>query len=202
MSLLTVIIPTREFLGAGNITLKSLLQQSFQDFEIIIQLDLDLKGACWARNQGFRYCSSKYVLFCDDDIDWDPKALEVMVTLLEQHPEVAYCYCGYRMADLEYSIIEFDPIRLMRLNYISTMSVVRTEDFPGFDEKIQRLQDWDVWLQMLSKNKLGKWCGRILFKTEKRLGVTFGSNLTYDQARDIVKEKHWGWIVSRLLLSP
>lgn len=190
--LLTVVVPSKDYLTADNITLKSLAKQTFQDFRIVIKMDLECKGAPWARNQGFKYCNTDYVLFCDDDIDWKPEALEIMVQRLRDTPGADYCYCGYTMEGTLYCTIEFDPERLRCLNYISTMSVLRTTSFPGFDENIKRLQDWDLWLQLLKVGKVGVWCGQVLFDTKKRLGLTFGNNTTYDQAKDIVKEKHFG----------
>jgi hypothetical protein len=62
-----------------------------------------------------------------------------------------------------------------RGNIVSTMSLVRKRDFPGFDESIRRLQDWDVWLTMLSQGKKGVHCGSVIFETiTKQGGITFG----------------------------
>ena len=45
------------------------------------------------------------------------------------------------------------------------MSLIRRKDFPqsGWDESIKKLQDWDLWLQMLSEGKTGLWIPQVLF---------------------------------------
>lgn len=85
---------------------------------------------------------------------------------------------------------EFDAERLLQTNYISTMSLIRRVAFPGFDERIQRLQDWDLWLTMLGQGKTGVYCGATVFSTKERDGITRNGSMGWDEANKIIKQKH------------
>ena len=151
---LTVIIPHREGENA-DITLKSLSHQTYENFSIIVVSD-EGRGANWARNRGFMQASSEFVLFSDNDIEWHSMALETMMKTLKRFPSASYCYGRFIVyggtgpdAGTVWGHEPWDSKLLKDHNYISTMSVIRSKDFPGFDEDIMRLQDWDLWLTML-----------------------------------------------------
>jgi len=188
-NLLTVVIPVRA--GATpEITLRSLNQQTFRDFSLVISPDAETRGANWARNRGFALVKTRLVLFSDDDIRWQPDGLEILVRCLEKHPEASYVYGWYSIGDRTFCQRDFDARELRKQNYISTMSVIQVADFPGFDESIQRLQDWDLWLTILERGKVGVYCGAKVFSTQWRgRGITEGS-LPWDVAEKIVREKH------------
>lgn len=183
MSKITVVIPCREGENADT-TIESLASQTFQDFSIIVSYD-ENKGAQYARNKGFKKVNTEFVLFSDNDIEWKPEALEILLKTLQNNPEKSYAYCGYEMEGLIQCNVEFDENILKQMNYISTMSLIRTSDFPGFDEEIKRFQDWDLWLNMLSRSKTGVYCGKILFST-KPSGITKGDPT---EAVNIIKSK-------------
>jgi hypothetical protein len=86
--------------------------------------------------------------------------------------------------------VEFDAQRLRRHNFISTMSLVRRADHPGFDESLVRAQDWDLWLTMLEQGKVGVYCGRRIFRSAVRPGITYGGGTSWAKAVQIVKAKH------------
>lgn len=193
MKRLTVVVPAKEQLTRPNPTLDTLDFQTYRDFNVVVQVDQGM-GSNWARNRGFELCKSELVLFCDDDIHWTRDALEVMVGCLDQHSEASFCYCSYKLDDKVWCTRDYDDKTLRLINYISTMSVIRTAHFPGFDENIRRLQDWDLWLMMLREGHTGVWCGRLCFETYHRQGITFGNSLTWQQAVDLVKAKHKDWL--------
>ena len=188
MPLLSVVIPVRQG-GNAEITLASLQQQTFQDFQVI-QFPDKRGNANWARNRGFELCLSPCILFSDDDIQWEPDALQVLMAALEQNPNASYAYGAYRCGKRINSGQEFDAKELRRKNYISTMSVIRSEHFSGFDESLQRLQDWDLWLTMLERGHVGVFCGRTIFTTEVRPGITHSSKISWHEAERIVRTKH------------
>jgi len=188
--LLTIIIPCRE--GEGQeLTLKSLGAQTFQGFTIVVSND-EGKGANFARNKGFSQCKTPYVLFSDNDLEWEPNSIESMLAFLMSNPYASYVYGWYLRGEKICSREPFNVELLKKKNFINTMAIIRTKDFPGFDEKIKRLQDWDLWLNMLSKNKKGVFLDKQIFKTvgDNGRGITFGNKLSYDAAVKIVKEKY------------
>jgi len=156
----------------------------------IVSSDDDLKGANWARNEGFKGVDTEYVLFSDNDINWHENALESLLDTLERTPEASYSYGAYKIGSITQCNEKFNADELRKRNYISTMSLIRTKDFPGFDEKIQRFQDWDLWLTMLEQGKTGVYCGRIIFDTPLKDGITHNGKLTLFEAYNIIKDKH------------
>lgn len=179
---LTVIIPRRMSEGA-DLTLNSLATQTFQDFTTIVVPDQG-KGANWARNEGFKSVTGEFVLFSDNDISWKPNALEIMIAALNRFPNASYSYGRYKIGDLIVGHKLFSPIDLLKNNYISTMSIIRSKDFPGFDENLHRFQDWDLYLNLLiNHNKRGVYCNELIFETPLRDGISIGGQSTEDALR-------------------
>ncbi len=189
MNALSVVIPVREN-GSPEITLRSLAQQTFRGFDVIVSWDQ--KGnANWARNHGAERAKSPLILFSDDDIRWEPDALAVLIHALEGAPAASFAYGGYENGERTQCDRPFDADRLRRGNYISTMSLIRREHFPGFDETVERLQDWSLWLTMIDQGRVGVYCGSLIFRTDKGNGITYGgSGPTWAEACAIVKGKH------------
>jgi len=156
----------------------------------IVVEDKQKKGANWARNKGFEQVDTEFVLFSDDDIKWRENALESLLEALERNPEASYSYGAYVMDGNVYCDQEFDEDLLLLTNYISTMSLIRTKDFPGFDESLGRFQDWDLWLTMLENGKKGVFCGEIIFDTDVRDGITHNGKVGIEEAFLKIKEKH------------
>jgi glycosyltransferase involved in cell wall biosynthesis len=184
---LSIVIPVRVG-GSVETTLRSLTGQTFQDFDIIISQD-ERSSASWARNRGFEFVKTEYVLFSDDDIEWLPNGLESLMTAIKLNPQAAYAYGSYQMGGRLYCDQVFDPVILHQRNYISTMSVIRSAEFPGFDESLDRLQDYELWLRMLTGGRTGVYCGRLIFKTERRSGITYDGCTSYETAFQRVHEK-------------
>src|SRR5215471_13264577 len=109
MSKVSVIIPTHnraEFLQSA---ITSVLNQTFQDFEIIIVDDASKdhtrevianfndarikvihnqvsKGAAGARNIAITNSNCEYIAFLDDDDEWLPEKLKIQTCLLDNSP--------------------------------------------------------------------------------------------------------------------
>lgn len=188
--ILTIIIPVRKGENAW-VTIKSLCESKFKNFQILVVHDYYNNGSNATRNRGFKYVDTEYVLFSDNDIEWNENAIGCMINELETNKEISFCYGSYEMNGKKHCDCDFDLQKLKRRNYISTMTIIRTIHFTGFDESIKRLQDWDLWLSMISNGLIGKYCGKTIFKTAVRNGITFGNNISYDEAYNIVKNKHF-----------
>ena len=188
--ILTIVIPCREDEGQES-TLKSLGKQTIQNFSIIVSYD-EGKGANFARNKGFKLCDTQYVLFSDNDLTWEPDSIETMLDVLRSNPESAYVYGWYLRGKNICSKKPWNVSALKKQNFINTMAIIRAKDFPGFDEKIERLQDWDLWLTMLENGKTGIFLDKQVFSTNGNngTGITFGNKLGYDEAKQIVMENH------------
>lgn len=187
--LISIIIPSR--VGEEIVSKKYLENQSYKKLEIIIEWDEKKEGAPVCRNRGFDKSKGAFVLFSDNDLLWDKDAISILYKTLIENPKVAYSYGSYTLDGKLIGQKEFSSHDLWKWNYISTMSLIRREDFPRFDESLKKFQDWDLWLTLLGKGKEGKFCGECVFSTPVRDGITFGKD-TPDSttARNIIMKKH------------
>jgi glycosyltransferase involved in cell wall biosynthesis len=189
--ILSIVIPVRSGANA-YLTLRHLGAQTFQCFEICISQD-EWGNANKARNAGVPLTSpsTEYLLFSDDDIVWKRDALMLMMATLRNAPKASYCYGTYEMGGRRYCDQVFDARILERRNFISTMSIIRRVDFPGWDEDLERLQDYGLWLRMWAESsKYGVHCGYVIFETAVRDGITRNGRVTYEQAFSIIQKKY------------
>jgi len=121
------------------------------------------QGANAARNRGFKESGGEFIIFCDADVILKPEMLDKMKCALLTNPEASYAYSSFFWGAKKFKLWAFDAERLRRMPYITTTSLIRREYFPGFDEKIKRFQDWDLWLTMLEKGYTGVWIDEPLF---------------------------------------
>ena len=191
--MISIIIPVYNQADKITKTLESLVEQTYQDFEVIIVNDgskdnLDgvlesflnktkspntffiihqtNQGAPAARNNGWRKSRGEYLFFCDADAVLIPQALAMMLSELSAQPEASYVYSSFRWGNKLFKLGPFDATKLQQAPYIHTMSLIRRSDFPetGWDESIKKLQDWDLWLTMLEQGHVGLWINKILFR--------------------------------------
>jgi hypothetical protein len=138
-----------------------------------------------------------------------PHMLAKMLATLEDYPEASYAYASFRFGWKTFTLWPFDASTLKKMNFIHTTSLIRREHFPGFDESIRRLQDWDLWLTMLEQKHPGVWIPEVLFKAIphqggistwvpgifyripwQQLGMRIASVEKYLAAERIIKAKH------------
>lgn len=228
--LISVIIPVYNHASALEKSLFSLFRQTHRPLEVIIandgstdefdkvvekvraKINLDIKiitqkhqGASTARNRGFVEAVGQYVIFWDADTIADPRMLEKMFAALENNPDKSYAYSQFRFGWKKMPSHPFDAEMLRKNNYIDTVSLIRRADFTGFDEKLKRFQDWDLWLTLLEKNKTGVFVPEVLYK--KLVGLRRGISAwlpgfvyrlpwkikpvrEYIAAREIILKKH------------
>jgi glycosyltransferase involved in cell wall biosynthesis len=120
--LVSVIIPThdrKDFLAQA---IRSVLEQTYQDFELIVVDDASadgtadyltsltdarlrlfrhdqVSGGAAARNTGIRAARGKYIAFLDDDDRWAPTKLAMQVAALEGQTAYAVAYSNWVYVD-------------------------------------------------------------------------------------------------------
>lgn len=161
------------------------------------------QGAPSARNAGARYAQGQYLFFCDADIILVPDALATMLKTLTDHPDAVFAYSNFRYGIKIFRFFPFDAVRLKEMPYIHTSSLLRREYYPGWDESLRKLQDWDLWLTVVEHGGRGIWIDRELYTMET--GFTMSSWVPksfhkflpflpavkrYHEAMAIVKKKH------------
>lgn len=193
LSSVSVIIPCYQAEKTLENTLNDIFNQTYRNIEIIAVndgstdntqqilkkhhskikiLNQDNKGAPAARNRGFEESKGIFILFCDSDVNLKKYMIEKMVQTLKQNPNKAYCYSSFKFGIHTFDLFPFDPNRLRKENYISTMSLIRRECFIGFNESLKRFQDWDLWKRMLDKGYEGVWYPERLFSAPMAGGIS------------------------------
>lgn len=125
-------------------------------------------GAAAARNRGIEQARGELVAFLDDDDEWLPSKTELQVAVLERTgPEVGAVYSPYyhvRTAGEErlLGMVDVSGGRarraLFQSNFITMPSLmVRrgvVDAVGGLDERLPRLQDWDLWVRLAAVTEL------------------------------------------------
>lgn len=237
MSDISVIIPAYQHAKTLERCLDAVLGQTLQPKEIIVvddgSTDETLKvlepyrtrgvqvysqknqGSNPARNRGFELSSGSRIIFLDSDAVMQPQMLEKLSRALDDYPEANFSYSAFRFGWKRFRSFPFDANRLKKMNYIHTSALIRREAFPGFDEKIKRFQDWDLWLTILDRGGKGVFVKEELFtalQDEGRSGIAisswrpsffykipwFGrkpdSVKKYEAAREVILKKHGLWM--------
>jgi glycosyltransferase involved in cell wall biosynthesis len=123
MPKVSVIIPIYNVASVVAETLKSVLAQTYTDFEVLIiddgstdnsvaicqafqderfrMIHQQNRGLAGARNTGIRYAQGDYLAFLDSDDLWLPEKLERHVQHLETAPEVGVSFSRSRFIDAE-----------------------------------------------------------------------------------------------------
>lgn len=151
-------------------------------------------GQAAARNVGLKCLKTQYVLFLDGDVIMRPNMIKSMERCLDSHPEVSIAYCHYDRHGSRTDHVrsnEWDAKRLMSVNYVSMISMVRKEHLPSpaMDESLKRYEDWDLWIRMMKSGYCGKLINEPLFVAHYRKGDLSGTGES-DEWRRIVEKKH------------
>lgn len=178
--LITVIIPTynRSELLARSVS--SVLAQTYAPLELIVVDDGSTEnipeavqaiapgkttvirrarrgGAAAARNTGCEVARGEFIAFLDSDDEWLSEKLEAQISLLRDHPEIAFCCTAFVLVrrDGQEEIRKFDTNEMGTADLAfgcevsPGSSLVFRKDFFSvvgpFDTTIPRFEDWD-WL--------------------------------------------------------
>lgn len=170
--LVSVIVPTMNRARVLPDTLRSVLDQTYDRFELLVvddgstddtadvvaavddqrvrYLHQDNAGVASARNHGLREARGELVAYLDSDNTWTPEFLATMVgTLRTTGAAAAYAASELRSEEqLEYRGRPFDRDTLLERNYIDCITLVHerrlADDIGGFDERLRRVVDWDL----------------------------------------------------------
>lgn len=176
-----------------NRTIKSLLEMSEKDIEVIAVFDggdADLKphaekwakkdkrfhdiviehgGACKARNAGAELAIGDYISFWDADCYAEPDMAMMWLQTFKNNPDCDFVYSGYKFTDQSIQGFDsepFDPWTLNHYNYIASMFPLKREKVLKWDEELTGLQDWDYWRRVVNNGSKGRFIPGYGFWTE------------------------------------
>lgn len=175
---ISIIIPYYKGEDYIHETLKSVYEQTYQDFEVIIVndgseiavLDLieknqafrDLKiihqenqGQSSARNNGVKSATGKYILFLDCDDLIEKTFIEKTHQILSKNKNIRVCYTKgkfFEKTSKEWVLQPFNTFDFLIENCIPITALLYKEDFEkvgGFDTKLNYYEDWDFWISLV-----------------------------------------------------
>ena len=170
--------------------LKSLFNMSHKDMEVICVFDgqdavleavadefpqiakkvvIEHGGACRARNEGAKYATGDFFSFWDADCFAEPEMSAMWEMTLKENLDCDFCYSGYAWSDAKlkgYESEAFDPYVLEHYNYIASMFPLAKDRFPGWDESLTGLQDWDYWRRVVRAGSKGAFIPGFGFTTD------------------------------------
>jgi glycosyltransferase involved in cell wall biosynthesis len=165
-------------------TIRSVLGQTFQDFEYIIVNDgsteiesveylkriahpkikvihQDNAGVAEARNTGIKNSNGKYILCLDSDDIIEPTYIEKAIAVLETDPEVDLVTYDSKMFGAIndfYFYKSYDPMKLLEENLVLTAAVFKKkawEEVGGYKNEIG-YEDWEFWVNLAEHGYFGK----------------------------------------------
>ena len=192
MPKVSVIIPCYNHGAYLDKAVQSVLDQTFQDYEIIIVNDgstdqdtikilkyynrpktavihTDNQGSSSARNNGIKISQGDYILPLDADDKIGNTYLKDAVQILETQPDIGIVYCeaeffGDRTGKWE--LTDYTLQKILVFNMIFCCAMFRRVDWEtvgGYNPNmVYGLEDWDFWLSLLA-------LGRKVHKIEKVL---------------------------------
>lgn len=135
----------------------------------------------------------KYFIKVDNDIQFKTSVLDQMYNVLKDSPKtIAYAYSGFAFKgsmNMRFGADKFDIKRLKENNYISSVSMIKTEAFEkvgGFviDDRLVRLLDWAMWLKFYRYGYIGAPVIDAFFEA-----IVEGKGVSNGSAEDFFKKK-------------
>jgi len=233
MTLVSVVLPVYNRVDVILRAVNSVLNQSLKDIELIIVDDNSAdgtkavidnikdvrvkkiflpknKGACYARNIGWRIAESEYIAFMDSDDFWEQSYLESQYNV---YPTLG-CDYGLRFTGYKYykgDLIEYSRDidgsmtgkyilrNLFRGNFISTQTMITRrevlKDVGGFDEQLEAFQDWDLAIRIAMKYKIAFGVERAVRVYESADSISNNSRKRISAISKIY-EKYYGFLSS------
>lgn len=125
------------------------------------------------KNVGIQKSKGSFIAYLDDDCEFYPEHIERLMDAMVPNssaPDLVYCDMELVQEGVvgEGIALDFDPQILMYKNYIDTSMVLHRKEairkVGGWDEKLPRFVDWNLWVRMAKAGVTFKRIPEILTK--------------------------------------
>lgn len=176
MARVSVIISTYNRRALLKKAIRSVLDQSMPDFEVIVVDDCSTEEGIEAaalsfsdprvkyfrmpensghdgpvKNFGIKQATGEYICFLDDDDQYRREALKILLAYAGQS-KCDVVYGDYLIDGKPGWSVDFSVAQLSRFNFISMIVAMVRRDalvkVGGFDEEVPKFKDWNLWLRM------------------------------------------------------
>lgn len=126
--------------------------KNHKDRSLTLKAKKQNQGICFARNDAIDLAKGDYLIFLDSDDTLPAEYIaEMYKTIVKQKADVVYGdVAAFGAEKYRTNYPQFDPLELMKRNYINVTSLIRRSALKGhrFDEKLNRKthEDYDFWL--------------------------------------------------------
>lgn len=156
--------------------IKSVLAQTFEEWELIVVDDCSPTDAAERlvagfndprikyfrmpensghdgppKNVGIAHATGEYIAFLDDDDEYMPEFLKVLLTYASQS-QSDLTYGDYLIDGKVGWSVEFSATKLSQFNFIAQIVALVKRDIllkvGGFDEEVPKFKDWNLWLRI------------------------------------------------------
>ncbi len=154
------------------------------------------KGACHARNAGFRESTGDIVSFFNSDYIANVGMVRMWVDALIAHPDCGFAYGAYEYASANREVYwskPFDRYQLEVANYIDCGFPVWRQHVVEWDSEVKSLQDWDFWLSVTKNDVKGHYLGReisFIAAPPRPKGLSMDSSDNWVERTTFIKNKH------------
>lgn len=173
--MVSIIISTYNRASLLKKAIKSVLEQSYKDFELLVVDDCStdrtkrtVKSMCdprikylvtkknsghdgYPKNYGIKNATRPYVAFLDDDDTYRPDAIKILLRYAMATNADAV-YGDYLINGKPGWSMPFSAQQLMQMNYVSMSTVLVKRSallsVGGFDEKVPKFKDWNLWCRL------------------------------------------------------
>lgn len=154
------------------------------------------KGACNARNLGFKHSKGEIVSFTNSDYILKTGCIRMWVDALLAHPECGFVYGAYEYASANREVYWSKPFDLYQLkvaNYIDCGFPLWRKHVVEWDTEVKSLQDWDFWLSVIKPGIKGHYLGReisFIAAPPRPKGLSMDSSDNWIERTEFIKKKH------------
>lgn len=154
------------------------------------------KGACQARNIGFKESIGEIVSFTNSDYILKPGCIRMWVDKLFENPDCGFVYGAYEYSKNDREVYwskQFDVFELQNANYIDCGFPLWRKHVVEWDSEIKSLQDWDFWLSVVKSGVKGHFLGReisYIAEPPRPMGLSVDSSGNWQERVEAIRNKH------------